>query len=161
LDSRCLCAAQEGLGSRGGGRATPITGRCGFLSQQPYQDVELCARTGHASPVLVRAVAADVACCSTTDVAVVDDVKCTAEDMVSTLTPLAHPDSVVRCLFRLTEHGIRIRVRISADTLLEEVGSNGVQSLPEMVPDASTIAVPDDDGETAVICDALVPLPGR
>jgi hypothetical protein len=26
-----------------------------------------------------------------------------------------------------------------------------------MVPNASTIAVPDDDGGTAIICDALVP----
>jgi hypothetical protein len=130
------------------------------LSQKPYQDVELCARTGHASPVLVRSVAADVAYCSTTDAAVVDDVKCAAEEMVSTLAPLAHPDSVVRCLFRLSEHGIRVRVRISADTLLGELGSDAVQSLPEMVPNASTIAVPDDDGGAAVICDALVPLPG-
>jgi hypothetical protein len=130
------------------------------LSQKPYQDVELCARIGHASPVLVRAIAADVAYCSTTHAAVVDDVKCAAEEMVSTLTPLAHPDSVVRCLFRVTEHGIRVRVRISADTDFGELGSDGVQSLPDMAPDASTIAVPDDDGGAAVICDALVPLPG-
>jgi hypothetical protein len=93
------------------------------------------------------------------DVAVVDDVRCAAEEMVSTLTPLANPDSVVRCLFRLTGHGSRIRVRISADPLLGQLASTDVQCLPEMVPNASTIAVPDDDGGTAIICDALVPWP--
>jgi hypothetical protein len=139
---------------------TPTTGRCGFLSQEPYQDVELCAETGHASPVLVRTVAVDVACCSTTDAAVVDDVKCVAEAMVSTLTPLANPDSLVRCLFRLTENCIRISVRVSADPIFGQLVSDGVQCLPGWFPTQARSPCPTMTAVAMVICDALVPLPG-
>jgi len=128
------------------------------LPQEPYQDVELCTGTGHAHPALVRAVAFEVARCSTPNAAIRDGVQAGAEEMVRTLTSLAQPGSMVRCLFRLTGHGIRIRVRVSANQHLQGIASDGVQALPDVVGNASTIAVPDDGNRTAIISDALVPL---
>lgn len=131
------------------------------MPQEPYQDVELCAGTGHAHPALARAVAYEVASCSTTNAATLEVAQTGAEDMVRTLTALAQPGSRVRCLFRLTGHGIRIRVRVSADQHLRglaSTASTAVQALPDVVENASTIAVPDDGNTTAIISDALVPL---
>ena len=128
------------------------------MPQEPYQDVELCADTRHADPALVRAVAYEVASCSTTNAAALADVQTGAEEMVRTLTSLAQPGSRVRCLFRLTGSGIRIRVRVSSDQHLRGMAWTGLRALPDVVANASTIAVPDDGNKTALISDALVPL---
>ena len=128
------------------------------MPQEPYQDVELCADTVHAYPALVRAVAYEVASCSTTKAVTLDAVQTGAEEMVRTLTSLAQPGSWVRCLFRLTGHGIRIQVRVSADQHLRGMASKAVQALPDVVENASTITVPDDGNKTAIISDTLVPL---
>jgi hypothetical protein len=124
----------------------------------PYVDIELCFEAGEDQLTLVRSVAAEIARREGVQRAYVERVRTVVGQLTTALMALAEGDAQVRCLFRVLESEIRVRVSVpGCPRPTPEAKSQHARVLDRMTVSTSTVTLPHEDGGFMVVSDAFVP----
>jgi hypothetical protein len=124
----------------------------------PFVDVELCFTADRGLVAVARSVAAEVAKREGAGRGYVEKVRLVVGTLASAFVLVTDERSTVRCLFRVLDAEIRVRVSAPTGTATPAAESEHEQLLDQLIVPASTFTMPDQDGGTSVICDACVPV---
>jgi serine/threonine-protein kinase RsbW len=125
----------------------------------PYMDVELCFEADPSQLPLARSVAAEVAQREAVDSAYVEKVRHVVGMLAAALIALADRDTKVRCLFRILESEVRVRVSVDgAARPSPEAKSEHARLLDQLLVSASTFTHPNGSGGLSVVSDAFIPI---
>jgi hypothetical protein len=127
-------------------------------AEHPYVDIELCFEAEEDQITLVRSVAAEIAKREGVQRGYVERVRTVVGQLIEALMPLARSHARVRCLFRVLESQIRVRVSVpGCPRPTPEAKSEHARLLDRMAVCSSTVTLPDGDGGFFVVTDAFVP----
>jgi hypothetical protein len=124
----------------------------------PYTDVELCFDADPCQLPLARAVAAEIAECEGVDTDYVEKVRHVVGMLGAAHIALAESDTRVRCLFRILESQVRVRVSVDGSARPSpEAKSEHARLLDQLIVSASTLTHPNDSGGFSIVSDAFIP----
>lgn len=121
----------------------------------PYVDVEICFRADPRLRAMVRAVAAEAA---QPGQAYVNEVWEATDALVCALLVFAQHDSRLRCLFRVLDGELRIRVCLPDATVsAPEVKSRSARVLDRLDVHVNMFTAEGDTNGTELVCETVVP----
>lgn len=128
-------------------------------SPAPYRDVELCFDADLSQLSLVRAVAAETAQREGVDSCYVEKVRHVVGMLSAALIALAERETQVRCLMRVLESEVRVRVSVDGSIRPSpEAKSEHARLLDQLIVSASTFTRPYRSGGFQVVSDAFIPV---
>ena len=129
------------------------------IAPDPYMDVELCFDADPTQLPLARSVAAEVAQREAVDSGYVEKVRHVVGMLAAALIAVADPDTQVRCLFRILESEVRVRVSVDGSSRPSpEAKSEHARLLDQLIVSASTFTHANDSGGLSVVTDAFIPV---
>jgi hypothetical protein len=125
----------------------------------PYVDVELCFDADRGLVPLARSVAAEVAKKEAAGLGYVEKVRLVVGTLASALVVIAAERAQVRCLFRVLEAEVRVRVSVPGSARTTQAArSEHSRLLEQVVVPSGTYTMPDEDGGYHVVSDAFIPV---